>query len=254
MLIKLFIIVICLNISSLAQAQDIKLDADKRVEYHQKEQKLVAIGNATASKENMSIKADTLIGYYSPTAKNKISRIEAIKSVTMTSDQTQAFGDSMIYDVSSDTATLKGKPAKIKTPDAQITSDGDIVFYQSEQKAIAKNNVKAIDHQGNLVNSDEMIAYFKKDENNKLILDYIDINDIIKIKTQDADITAKRGTYYANEGKIKLFEDVTITQKGNILRGNMAETDLNTGISKILSGKTNRVSGIFKETKKTKEK
>jgi lipopolysaccharide export system protein LptA len=99
-----------------------------------------------------------------------------------------------------------------------------------------------------------MIAYFKKDENNKLILDYIDINDIIKIKTQDADITAKRGTYYANEGKIKLFEDVTITQKGNILRGNMAETDLNTGISKILSGKTNRVSGIFKETKKTKEK
>ena len=202
----------------------------------------------------MSIKADTLIGYYSPTAKNKISRIEALKSVTMTSDQTQAFGDSMIYDVSSDTATLKGKPAKIKTPDAQITSDGDIVFYQSEQKAIAKNNVKAIDHQGNLVNADEMIAYFKKDENNKLILDYIDINDIIKIKTQDADITAKRGTYYANEGKIKLFEDVTITQKGNILRGNMAETDLNTGISKILSGKTNRVSGIFKETKKTKEK
>ena len=65
-------------------------------------------------------------------------------------------------------------------------------------------------------------------------------------------MTALRGTYLAQAGKINLFDDVVINQNGNILKGSRAETDLNTGISKILSGSSSkgRVSGVFKEKKK----
>ncbi len=242
-----------LNIIS-ANAGNITLDADKSVEYHQKEQKLVAIGNAVARKDDMVIKAEKLIGWYAPRNKTKISRVEAHQNVQMTSAQSQAFGDKLIYDVTKDSAVLTGAPAHIKIPDADITAEGHITYYQNEQKAIAENNVVAIDNKGNKVHADLMTAWFKKDAADKLALDKINIEKNVKIISKDATITALKGVYYASSGKVKLFDDIVINQDGNILRGSTAETDLNTGISKILSGgASKRVSGVFKEKKKQKE-
>ena len=244
------VLMFCLSAVS-AQAGNITLNADNQVEYHQKEQKLVASGNAVAAKDDMTIKADKLIGFYTPSAPNKISRIEALKDVVLTTPETQAFGNSLIYSVDTDSAVLKGEPARIKTADADITAKGSITYYQSEQKAVAVDNVTAVDTKGNKVRADLMTAWFTKDADNKLTLDKIDIEKNLKITAQDADITAVKGTYFARTGKIKLFEDVVINQNGNILKGDTAEADLNTGISKILSGaKSSRVSGVFKEKKK----
>ncbi len=237
-----------------AVAQDIKLTADEQIEYHQQEQKLVAVGNARASKGDMSINAHRLTGYYAPQNPNKISRVEAEHNVVMRSAQIQAFGNSMIYDVKEDKAVLQGNPARIKTPDAEITSSGDIIFYQSAMKAYSQNNVTATDSKGNKVRADEMTAYFQKDENNKMVLDKIDIIGNVKISSPNGDITAKTGTYFAAEGKVKLYDDIIITQNGNILQGAQAETDLNSGISRIIAGDKARVSGVFKETKKSGNK
>lgn len=251
MFARLLTFILCFLISLPSFAGDITLDADEQVEYHQKEQKLVAKGNAKATKDNLSIHADTLIGYYNPQSKNKISRIEAHQNVKMITPDANAFGDKMIYDVKDDTATLTGNPAQIKNADFNITSEGPIIYYQSQQKAVAQKNVKAIDNKGNHVYADLMTAWFVKDENNKLILDKIDIEQNVKITSKDATVTALKGTYHARLGKIFLYDDIVINQQGNILKGSKAETDLNTSISKILSGeKSGRVSGVFKEKKK----
>lgn len=251
MLLRLTILVSCLLSATPLQAGDITLDADKQVEYYQKEQKLVASGNAVAAKDDLSIHADTLIGYYNPEIKNKISRLEAHDNVKMISSQTQASGNNLVYDVKADTAVLKGSPARIKTPDAVITAEGDITYYQTAQKAIATKNVIATDADGNKVYADLMTAWFTTDKTGKMVLDKIDIEQNVKIVSKDAEVTALKGTYYAASGKIKLFDNVIIKQGGNILKGSKAETDLNTGISKILSGGLKeRVSGIFKEKKK----
>ena len=239
---------------SPALAEDIKLNANDRVEYHQHEQKLVAIGNAVASKGNMSIKAHKLVGFYNAKNKNKISRVEAHQNVIMSSDQIKAWGDDMIYDVKADSAVLTGKPARIKTPDGEITSSGPITYWQSKRQALAQNNVIVTDKRGNKIFSDKMTAYFIKDKVEKLVIDKVDIAGNIKIVTKDGEITADSGTYFANNKIVKLFNNITINQKGNILKGDVAETDLNTGISKILSNKKGRVSGVFKETKKEKSK
>lgn len=251
MFIKVFIFSLCILLASHSFAANITLDADERVEYHQKEQKLVAIGNARASKENLSIKADTLIGYYDNKNKNKISRIEAIKNVEMKTPDAIAFGDKMTYDVKKDTAILTGAPAKIKNSDFTITSKGPITYYQTQQKAIATNGVEVVDKQNNHVYADLMTAWFTKDNNDELVLDKIDIEQNLKITSNDTVVTALKGTYHAKLGKIYLYDNVVINQQGNILKGSKAETDLNTSISKILSdNKTGRVSGVFKEKKK----
>lgn len=250
---RLLIILLSIIYATTVFAGDIRLVADNAVEYHQKEQKLIAKGNAKASKDDMSIEADTLIGYYNPKTKNKITKVEAYQNVKLHSPDANAFGNKMIYNIKTDTAVLSGTPATIKTADTTITSTGPITYYQTQQKAIAKDNVIATDSKGNRVHADLMTAWFSKSSSDQLTLDKIDIEQNLKIISQDTVVTALKGTYYAKEGKIKLFDDVVINQKGNILKGTSAETDLNTGISKILSGgKTGRVKGIFKEKKKDK--
>ena len=254
MLKKLLILSLCSFIAAPVLADDITLDANDGVEYHQKEQKLIAKGDAVAKKKDLSIKADTLIGYYSPKSKNKISRIEAHGKVEMTTPETSTFGDKMIYDVKEDTAILNGTPAKIKSPEFSITSKGPITYYQSQQKAVANEGVEAVDNKGNHVYADLMTAWFIKDKNNQLVLDKIDIEQNVKIVSKDATVTALKGTYNAISGKIYLYDNVIINQNGNILKGSRSETDLKTSISKILSdGQKGRVSGVFKEKKKKKE-
>ncbi len=251
MISRLALATIIILASSTAQAGDITLNADDGVEYYQLEQKMVAKGNAVATKDDLSIKAQTLIGYYNPKIKNKLSRVEAFDNVHLVSPQAEAFGNNLIYDINTDSAVLKGTPSRIKTADAEITAKGDITYYQSEQKAVARDGVIATDAKGNKVYADLMTAYFIKDAQDKMILDRIDIAQNVKIISQDAQVTALKGTYYAQAGKIKLFDDVVINQNGNILKGSEAETDLNTGISKIISGsKSGRVSGVFKQKKK----
>ena len=254
MIKQIFILSFCLFTICPAFADDIILDADEGVEYHQKEQKLVAKGNATAKKKDLSIKASTLIGYYAPQNKNKISRIEAHNNVEMKTPDTVAFGDKMIYDVKEDTAVLTGTPAKIKSPEFTITSKGPITYYQSQQKATANEGVEAIDNQNNHVYADLMTAWFTKDKEDNLVLNKIDIEQNVKIVSKDTTVTALKGTYHALQGKIYLYDDVVINQNGNILKGTKAETDLNTSISKILSGGQNgRVRGVFKEKSQKKE-
>lgn len=256
---QLFAITLLLFFGTLsAQANDITLTAEEKVEWHSNSQKIVAVGNAVATKDNMKIQADKLIGHYLGKGKNgekgRIKRVEALGNVKMSSDTTNAFGDSLDYDVNKDIAVLIGKPAKISTPKENITAD-KITYFISEQKAIASENVIATSNE-NKLNAETMVAYFTKNNQNKsdMELDKVEIFNNIKITTPDAEVLADKGIYYPKTEKVKLFHNITITQNGNSLKGDQAETDLKTGISKITSGaKAGRVTGVFKETKKTKD-
>lgn len=239
------------------QASDITLTAEEKVEWHSNDQKIVAVGNAVATKDNMKILADRLVGHYlgkgKTDEKGRISRVEAFGKVEMISDTTRAYGDNLDYDISKDTAVLKGKPAKIATPKETITADDNITYHISDQKAIATGNVTAISNDNRLT-ADLMVAYFAKGNNAKsgLELDKVEIFNNIKIKTPDAEVIADKGIYYPKTEKVKLYHNITINQNGNSLSGEQAETDLRTGISQMTAGaKKGRVTGVFKEKKKT---
>ena len=253
MIVRLLVLLSLLCTALPLKAKDVKLTAEERIEYHTKDQKLVAKGKATAIKGNMSIRANTLICRYTPKTKNKISHVEAYPNVTIKTPQAEAFGNHFDYDVKRGTAILTGTPAKIKTEDALITAKGSISFDENKQKAVAKDNVEVTYIKGTKVFADLMTAYFKKDSTGKLQLDHIDIAKNVKITSKETVVTAQRGNYTAATGIVDLFDDVVITQDGNILKGNHAETNTKTGISKLLSGNdttSGRVSGVFKEKSK----
>ncbi|MCQ2740599.1 MAG: hypothetical protein MJ210_00560 [Alphaproteobacteria bacterium] len=220
-MIKKIISLICLLYAGPLWAGNITIDATERVEYHQKEQKIVVKGNAVVTKDSLHIKAETLVGYYAPKSKNKFSKIEGFKDI------------------------------KIKTPNGVLTAGGEFVYYDKEEKAVAKNNVVITDIKGNTVKADLMTAYLAKDKQGNFLIKNIEIEKNIRITNQDTIVTADNGSYNAAKGHIVLSNNVVIRQKGNILKGSKAETNLNSGISRILSGKnSNRVSGVFEEKKK----
>ena len=235
-----------------AQAADVNITADNRVEWHQKSQKVVARGNAVATREDMNIKSDTLTGYYAKqaqTGKTQINRVIADGNVRMHSPRADAFGSNLDYDLEKDEAVLTGKPAKITTDKEIITAEEKITYYPSQQKAVALGNVQATDKDSNKIYSDKMTAYFirENEKSSNLTIDKVDVFGNVKIVTPDTVVTSDKGSYYPRNGKVYLFNNVVINQQGNLLRLEKAETDINTGISKLLSSSKGKVKGVFKE-------
>ena len=251
----------CLYTVSYSYAEDINLVADDKVEWYQNEQKMVAVGNAVASKKDMNIRADKMTGYYSSYRvngqdKTGISTVHAEGNVKMHSPKADGFGDTMDYDVTAETVVLKGRPAKIKTEKETITATESITYYPNKQQAIALGEVIASNN-ANKIYSNKMVSYFSKNQQGNLEMDRVEIFDNVKIVSKDAVVTAEKGLYLPKESMVKLFNNVVIEQDGNILKGDMAETNLDTGVSKLLTKKSSgkRVTGVFKEkSKSNKEK
>lgn len=151
---------------------------------------------------------------------------------------------------------LQGTPAKVKTATETITATDGITYYPNAQKAIAVGNVRA-DNGKDKVFGDKMIAYFepKSPTDNALEMKRVEIYGNVKIINADTTVWADKGIYHPQTGIVQLYEHITIEQNGNRLHGDYAQSDLNSGISKIMAGKTSkqRVTGVFKEKSKNKK-
>lgn len=261
----LFIVTLTVIFAIQARAEEINLTADERVEWHQNEQKMIAIGNAVATKKDMNIRADKMTAFYENSQKgnkktgSNIRDVHAVGGVVMTSPSAKAYGDTMDYDLISDVMILKGQPvSKIVTNDNKtITATDNITYYPSQNKAIALGDVIAKDSE-NTIYSDKMISFFSKNAQGQSELNKVEIysdSKQVKIVNQQATVTGEWGIYLPKINKVRLYKNVVINQEGNILKGDYAETDLKTGISRVLSDKKSgkRVSGVFIEKEKTEE-
>ena len=247
-LITFFIIA---GYSFCAYANDIVITAEKQVDVNQKKKKIIAIDQAVATKDNIIVKAEKLTAYFDKKKNSEgkerdyISKMQAEKNASLNMDKADAYGDSIEYNIDENYIIVKGKPAIVKNERAKVSATESIIYYPALSKAVAKGNVIA-DNGKNKIFSDIMETYFKKDKNGKLTLERVEIPKNPKIVTQNGNVQAKNGIYYPDKGMVYMYEDVIINQNGNILKGDKAETNLNNGISRILSGKS-RVSGVWYE-------
>ena len=245
---------------SAAQAENMELTADNRVEWHQKEQKIVAIGNAVATRQDLRVRADKMSADYKktpPAGKTQITSVHAEGNVIMHSQRADAFGHTLDYDLGKDLVHLQGSPAKIKTATETLTATDGIFYYPTDKKAIAIGNVHA-DNGKDQVYGDKMVAYFepKTGSDSSLEMKRVEIYGHVKILNAETTVWADKGIYNPKSGIVKLYDNITIEQNGNRLHGDYAQSDLNTGISKIMAGPTSkqRVTGVFKEKSKDKNK
>ena len=253
---------LCLTFIPFLHAEEIHLTADEQVEWYREEQKMVAIGNAVASKQDMNVRADQMTAFYEQSSgkgKTDIKDVHAIGNVIMSSPSAKAYGDTLDYDLDKDEMILRGAPvSKIVTTDNKtITATDNITYYPSQNKAIATGDVIASANESTIY-SNKMISYFTKNQQGQSELEKVEIyadNKPVKIINEQAVVTGEWGVYLPQINKVRLYNNVVINQEGNILHGDYAETDLKTGISRVLSNKKNgkRVSGVFIEKDKEEQ-
>ena len=257
---KKYLLILTLLFQALpAMADTIEIDADKKLEWYRNEQKLVAVGNAVAQKSGTILKGEKITAFYERvqledgTQKTQIQKVLADEKVSLLMNDSTGYGSHFEYDLPKQTAVLKGKPAKLVNEKGEITATESINYYPTENKSVALGDVVA-HNQDYTVYANKMISYFTNNKNGKKDLKKIEIfagRNPVKLVNSQATVTGKRGTYFPVENKLRIYDNVVINQDGNILNGDYAETDLNTGISRVMSNqKKGRVTGIFHNKKK----
>ena len=71
MRIPFIITALALTLSSDLLAEEIHLTADEKVEWYRSEQKMVAVGNAVATKQDMNVRADKMTAFYEQSEQQK---------------------------------------------------------------------------------------------------------------------------------------------------------------------------------------
>ena len=144
---------------------------------------------------------------------------------------------------------LKGRHI-VNTSQGVLTAEKETRYFQTEHKSVSLGNV--IVRQGdNILYSDKLIAFYSRD--NKL--EKAEVYGNVRIITPKGKAYGDRGIYNPKTAKIELLGKVKLEQRGNIINGDKAETDLNTQISRITGNQKTggRISGTFYSKRKAKD-
>ena len=142
---------------------------------------------------------------------------------------------------------------KRKPNDVFIKAKESITLYKLLQKVVIVGNGSV--KEGDNVLYAEKIDVFYEEKNKQPELKDMKASGSVKLVSPKGVVYADRGKYNPKTEFLELFDNVIIEQNGNKLFGDYATTNLNTGVSKIVSGSSkSRVHGVFKKSPAAKEK
>lgn len=223
----------------------IEIYADEGIEWQQKSQAYIARGNARAVQGEVTIFGDVLIAYYRklPQGGTQIWRMDATGNVRIVSPEQTAYGAKAVYGVESGVLVMTGKPLLVTKTD-RITARDSLEYWEKRSMAVARGNAIAVRGDKRL-RADVLTAYFVKGKDGKSEMRRIDAFDNVLISSPTEIVRARRGVYNVKTGIVVATGSVKITRGQDQLNGQAAEINLNTGISRMLSGGAGRVHGIF---------
>ena len=223
----------------------IQIDADQGIEWQQDRQAYIARGNAVARQGDVAVQADTLTAWYrkGETGGTQIWRIDADGNVRIASPQQTAYGTKGVYDMVKGVLVLTGQP-RLVTPTVRITARDSLEFWEKKSMAVARGNAIAV-REDKRLRADVLTALFEQGKDGKTRLDRVEAFDNVVISSPTEIVRGQRGVYDVDSGIAVLRGSVKITRGQDQLNGAVAEVNMNTGISRLLSGASGRVSGSF---------
>ena len=206
----------------LSQGGDapVTINADNGIEWIRDEKKYIARGNASASRNNATVNADTLTAFYREKTEGQgqeIFRVDADGNVRITTDDQQAVGDKAVYHVDKAVFVLVGENLKLTSSQGVLTARDSLEYWEDKRLAVARgfrgadSQIRQVDAFGN-----------------------------VHISLQKAIVRGDTGVYVPSRGVATLCGNVRITSGQNQLNGKCAEVNLRTGIYKL----TGRAKGL----------
>ena len=263
--------------------QPVEINADQGIEWRRDDQVYVARGNATAKRGDITVRADTLTAHYRPVegGGTDIFRLDAVGGVVVTSSGANAVGDNGVYDVDNAILVLKGHALKMTSQDYVVTARDSLEYWDSRQMAVARGDAVVVNDDKRM--SADIVTAFFNDSNaaadkskaskhpaktasakkgatggndgTENQIRRIEAFTNVHISTPGQIALADRGVYDVESGIATLFGSVKITRDENQLEGEYGEVNLNTGVSRMLSGPPGAtgpqpVRGLFSPKKK----
>jgi lipopolysaccharide export system protein LptA len=250
----------------------VEINADEGIEWRRDEQVYVARGKASAKRGEITVHADTLTAHYRPTdgGGTDIYRLDAVGHVVINSTNSKAEGDNAVYDVTNAIMVLKGHALRMTSDQYTVTARDSLEYWDSKQMAVARGDALVI-NQDKRLSGDVVTAFFndaskkgkagakkagaKTGTDGQNQIRRIEAFNNVRVSTPGQIALGDRGVYDVESGIASLYGSVKITREDNQLNGEYGEVDLNTGVSRMLSGPPGAtgpkpVHGLFSPKKK----
>lgn len=259
---------------------EIQVFADDGIEWVSEANRVIAHGNAKATRGTVTVTADTLTAYYRDgDGGNEIWRLDADGNVTIATPTETATGYKATYDLDKAIFVLRGTPAKLVTPTDEITAKDTLEYWEKERMAVARGDALAVSKDKS-IKADVLTAHFKDKAGSApaasgrkaakgtaagggqgdLELQRADAYGHVLLITAKEQVTGDRGDYNLETGIATVSGSVKLTRDGNELNGGYAHVNLNTGISKLFGaapgakGGDGRAHGTFTPEKQDGDK
>ena len=237
-----FFLIYSNSVIAKPKTDQFQLEAEKSIEYFEKQKIYVATGNAIASKGNFSIKAEKITAFISKTKNSDIKDIEATGSVIIRNIDTIAKSSSAKYSFKNKFIILTGDNQSVESKKFRLMSKKFISFDDINKIAESEGNVKLFLSGPVSISSERINAKFDKTNN---VLITASANGNVKIQTKSETITSNSAKYNNIKNIIFLKGNVVIKRDTSVLTGEKGYLNLNTSKSKIESSKSKRVKGVF---------
>tara|TARA_B100001057_G_scaffold129121_1_gene128205 strand:- start:5060 stop:5896 length:837 start_codon:yes stop_codon:yes gene_type:complete len=237
----------------------IHIEANEGIEWLSDKKVYIARGEATAKQNNFELKSDVIKAHYRETqaSDTEIYRLEAIRNVIILSSNRIAYGDYGVYDLDDSVAVLTGKNLRLKTALETIRARKRLEYWDKKRLAIAKGNATA-QRGEKQVRADTLKVYFTKTKDESLTANRIEAVGNVKISTPNEVAVGDEAIYYIEKELVTLLGHVKITRGKSQLNGSIAEVNLKTGRSRLLSKSgldgNQKVRGLFNRDVKQPEK
>jgi len=262
--------------------QQLQVFADNGIEWHSEDLRVIATGNARATRGTMTVDADRLTAYYRQTngKGDEIWRLDADGTVTIRSPTDTATGTKAIYDLDKAVFVLKGAPARLVTATDQFQASESLEYWEAQKMAVLRGDAVAT-RDTRTLKADVITAHFKdksaggaarpaapaksgsgstKSSSDNLDLQRADAYGHVRLTTATETVTGDRGDYDAATEIATVSGAVKIVREGgNQLEGGWAYVNLKTGISKLFpappgtGGASPRVQGVFTPKKQDEQ-
>ena len=233
--------------ASAQESTPMTVEANDLLEWNQNEGTYTAIGNAVATQGAAEIKANKLVASYDPaSASRRIGTLVATGNVTYKNETATATGDRLVYNVDAETYLVEGNNAKVTGTNGTMTATQDIRYDAANPEAqmiTANGSAVYVDAEGRSVAGEKIVALLGADG----ALQTLDADTNVKVISINGQIaTGDAVAYNYTTSKALLTGNVEIIDGPSIMRGDRAEVDFDSGISRILSdGSGKRVSGVL---------
>jgi len=247
---KFFIILVVklcflsLSFAGEVNKNSLEITANENLEWDQKQNKIVAQGNAKVKTNNFIINADVITGsYIGKIGSGNIKNLIGIKNAQFSSKDTTIKANKIDYDFINNVIDVKGKNIEMAFEEGLIFSRKSLIFYNLDKKAIVEGNVFIkINNTGNIKAEKVLVTIDQKGE----VLSVKAVNNVeIFLDELEQNLFSDEAIFDNSDSRIDLIGNIVLYYGKSFLKGDRAYIDLENGISKISSDNKTNVSGIF---------